>query len=1334
MRHRRPSWPFQILVLAARLSARVGLLLMLLYSSRAAAQLQVSCPNNWPTGECFPTGGTCPFLDLTWTVEGNTGPNTEVCQCAGTNVFYEACDLGYGGSTLCAPNVYGCGVACRVVTDYNRLCLLGNGAIEPIEPCSTPAAESPAATGGSGTDRPKAHQPPSKNGANSVSTTTGAAFFTHTDAVVGDLVFARNFNSRRLFSSGAFGSGWNTSLEERLDSVAPNGAVARNSDGNPQYYFDHNSSGVFASVLPRSAASWITAIACPAGLPTPGVCYQRAFRAGGSETYWRPPLQYGAAIPAKPVSATDAAGVLTAYSYDTQGRLSSVSRLGRSIVISYQGTSTQPWKVLDGSATVLATYDYTNGNLTKVTYADGGGYQYAYDASGRVTSVRDLEDKMIEAHTYDASTGVALTSELGEDASGNHAEKLTFSYGTPQVTQVESSPGHWSTYQVQTNTMTDALGNITTYTLSRQGGMARVTQVSGPCSSCGGGGGGNTQSWTYDDAGNVLTYTDGGGHKWTYTYDPANTGDLLTETTPAPENAQTVYTYFPDGRVQTITRPDGGVTSYTYGPAGPLTITESITDTQSRTTTMTYTPQGKLSTIQDPRGKTTTLSYDASTFDLKTVTNPLQKTTTFGYDALGRRTSVKDALLHTTSTLYGDGVHVTSTINPDSTHTDFTYDKGGRRKTVTDPLGHVTAYGYDAYGRLQTVTTKASATADANSVTTYGYDLMSNLKTITDARNKVTTFEYDNFNRVKKVIYPPGPSAGGPFESVTYDPTGNLWTKTDRNGVVTTFTYDTNNRLTGKSYSDSTDPVTFTHDVNGRLKTASNSADSLTWTYDLAGQVRLEESLANGSAVTYDYDLGGNRVSMTLGGEEGEITIGALPEVTPYRTYTYDDASWLRKITRGENNFLFDYYDDGSRKTLTYPNGIVTTYTYDTRARLKTLTAALGATTVTSAAYTYDAAGNRLTKTMPDFSETYTPALPPDPSYRLGDVQRGGTTTEHYTYDPVGNRLSSLTDPTWIYGDRNELQSNGTAIFSYDLNGNLKTKSEGTVTWTYEWNAENQLTREKRNGNAVVAFAYDPLGRRVAISPQEAGNWRSTTMVYDGQSILRMTSGTTFYTTTTHLVHGPGIDQPLSREESVAQIPMSPWFTPDPPTVTYYHPDALGSIVARTDASGAVVTTIRYDAWGNVQAGAVDTYGFTGREWDGETGLYYYRARYYDPKIGRFIGEDPIGFKGGSNFYTYVRGNPIGRTDPSGLQDTCSSGCLDSICGYHQGCEEKQDLDAKCACHCADYPGEISICIEKCKDCHSANKSVRGACECACSFVAEDQRNGCRQACKGLPR
>jgi RHS repeat-associated protein len=179
-----------------------------------------------------------------------------------------------------------------------------------------------------------------------------------------------------------------------------------------------------------------------------------------------------------------------------------------------------------------------------------------------------------------------------------------------------------------------------------------------------------------------------------------------------------------------------------------------------------------------------------------------------------------------------------------------------------------------------------------------------------------------------------------------------------------------------------------------------------------------------------------------------------------------------------------------------------------------------------------------------------------------------------------------------------------------------------------EWNAENQLKRVLKNAATIATFAYDPLGRRV----EKVAGGTTTTFTYDGEDILRESAGAT----TTYYVHGPGIDEPLAKEISGSS--------------TYYHADALGSVLKMTNAAGTVTHEYRYDAFGKIEAGSTQGgHSFTGREWDSEIGLFYYRSRYYDPNIGRFISEDPIGLLGGPNLYTMVWNNPVGYIDPTWL-------------------------------------------------------------------------------------
>ena len=248
--------------------------------------------------------------------------------------------------------------------------------------------------------------------------------------------------------------------------------------------------------------------------------------------------------------------------------------------------------------------------------------------------------------------------------------------------------------------------------------------------------------------------------------------------------------------------------------------------------------------------------------------------------------------------------------------------------------------------------------------------------------------------------------------------------------------------------------------------------------------------------------------------------------------------------------------------------------------------------------------------------------------------------TEIYSYDPVGNRLASQKNNTYSYNAANQLVTENGSTYTYDKNGNLIQKAGSDEFASYFYNYENRLIKVERTEGAsviVANYSYDPFGRRIEKKVTENGSTTTTRFFYDNEDILfeydeNGSIGNQY-------VHGPGIDEPLALIQKKGNY--------------YYHSDGLGSIVAITDESAKVVQDYDYYYFGelkNQKNRIKQPYKYTGREWDKETGLYFYRARYYDPEIGRFTQKDPIGFRGGINLYGYVGGNPLNFIDPWGLQ------------------------------------------------------------------------------------
>src|SRR6202171_5117942 len=204
---------------------------------------------------------------------------------------------------------------------------------------------------------------------------------------------------------------------------------------------------------------------------------------------------------------------------------------------------------------------------------------------------------------------------------------------------------------------------------------------------------------------------------------------------------------------------------------------------------------------------------------------------------------------------------------------------------------------------------------------------------------------------------------------------------------------------------------------------------------------------------------------------------------------------------------------------------------------------------------------------------------------------------------------------------------------SLDNNGNTLSKVVGSNTTSYAWDFENRMSSVTLPGNGgAVSFKYDPFGRRIYKS-STAG---TSVYAYDGDNLIEETNSSG--AVVARYAEPKNTDEPLAMLRSGA--------------TSYYHADGLGSVTSLSSPAGSIANTYTYDSFGKLTASTgslVNSSRYTARESDIETGLYYYRARYYDPAIGRFLSEDPIGFNGGENFYAYTRNNPVDLKDPFGL-------------------------------------------------------------------------------------
>jgi RHS repeat-associated protein len=223
------------------------------------------------------------------------------------------------------------------------------------------------------------------------------------------------------------------------------------------------------------------------------------------------------------------------------------------------------------------------------------------------------------------------------------------------------------------------------------------------------------------------------------------------------------------------------------------------------------------------------------------------------------------------------------------------------------------------------------------------------------------------------------------------------------------------------------------------------------------------------------------------------------------------------------------------------------------------------------------------------------------------------------------------------------LTSDSSGSYSYDANGNTLSDASGK---SYSWDFENQLTQAVVPGTGTVTFKYDPFGRRI----QKSGPNFTGIFLYDGANLIETVSASG--TEISSYTETQNIDEPLAEHRGS--------------TTNYYSADGLGSITSLSSSTGTLADTYTYDSFGNLTASTgtiTNPFQYTGRDYDPESGLRYYRTRYYDPSGGRFISEDMARFDGGINFYRYVGNSPTKLIDPYGLgpvnpQDMASLGGL----------------------------------------------------------------------------
>ncbi|MFC1851214.1 RHS repeat-associated core domain-containing protein [candidate division CSSED10-310 bacterium] len=918
----------------------------------------------------------------------------------------------------------------------------------------------------------------------------------------------------------------------------------------------------------------------------------------------------------KLISWQDAQGNVVNLAYSSNVLTSISNNFGKSISISYNG---------DGFINTVT--DHTGRSVSYIYDADdllvsildplAAQAKYEYDTEGRLTKVyrpTDLVSPLV-TNTYDPFDRVI---------SQDDAETNTYTYHYALVRTEEVDPeGNSRIFnyddQGQTIGTEDALGKKTAY--------------------------------EYDGLKRLITMTMPEGNGLEYSYDGSTDSisniSIFPKTGSVQSPRVTNFTYDPTtGKVASVTDALGRTVSYTYDGSGNVTRIEyPIVDSQIPTTNLTYNARGQVTQVEDPIGMIKNRTYDPSTAEASSITydqSGLNISTNTTYDSVGNITGFTDARGNTYTYELNDNRQVTKVTYPAPLQFEARniFDQNrdlSRIDRQTDDGSHPwhqTSFTTTTFGK------PGSFTDDEGRSKSFVYNTIRKIWKIIDNAGNVSEYLYDERGLAHQSIDP----LGNINETYSYSDNGLATLLTDARGNSTSYVYDDFDRLSKQVFSDSSFQE-FSYDlVSNVTQQITRTGQTISYQYDDLNRM-VQKTYPGPITIQFEYDLGSRLTSATNHTGSVEFTYDnlgrMLTETHPggkIINHEYDANGNRTRITYPDGYYLTYTYDVLDRLTHIYENGatLIAQYTYDALSRLVSLSYQNG----TSVNYVYDYAGYLTSQVFNFSNETVSFTYTYDTTSRLSSV-----TTSDGSFDYV---LSSETDTSYTSNNLNQYDMVGGVGYSYDLNGNLT--SDGTNTFIYD--ATNKLM-SVTTATQSVSFEYNALGQRAS----KTVDGTTTSYVYDGSNLIAEynQSGSMIR----RYIYGSTVDCPLLMKTAGGDY--------------YFFQNRHGSVIALSDVLGERTETFSYSPYGkpNQSSTLGNPYLFNGKIYDAETGLYYFRARYYTPEIGRFLSADPIGPAGGSfNLYVYCNNDPVNTIDPTGMDmENYSTG----FWGYAQPVEYGQE-------------------------------------------------------------
>jgi RHS repeat-associated protein len=936
-------------------------------------------------------------------------------------------------------------------------------------------------------------------------------------------------------------------------------------------------------------------------------------------------------------------------------------------------------------------YTYNNrGNLSGMNSYNKISSNYSTNIFNQVTS------ETIKSKLIDSLSPLSYTGDYSYDKNGNLETETTNSGSLTR------SATYKHDLRNNLRSVNDSIRGLTLYNYDKND---NVTSIYGP------GGtmsftynmrdlvhtttiGDETYIFTYDGNGNMLTFTDPYGYTTTYGYDGYDRLSMVKD----PLNNVTLIGRSQFGNLLSLKHLDENGQNLLFNslrindPLGRMTsYTIKMPDGEDINYTITYEEDGKKIKIKDPMQRESIVEKNKDG-RVKKVTDAAGNMTEYFYeDGRGNATRVLETVksadgqvTETYETQYEYNAHnkIEKIIDPQLFETVFYYDNMGNLTGTEDAEENKVTHEYDHLGR-RTKTIKyfkdgqkietffeyyPANTYNPNDIENPGqYSPSNRLKSITDDKGNKTTYEYDHHNRIKKITYP-----DESFIEYTYDKVEagtndkgetvyyRLLIEEQRDGTIVKHYFDQVQRLMKREIIPAEGAVgttleTFEYDGLSRINKAADNDSELNFYYDRASRLDWEKRANKLIDYTYDklsnlrkiqypntrlFERGFDQLNRMNLIKENNITIADMTHIgRSYRllrkqygngdliNYLYDQGRRLEyKETKNKNSDLINHYKYGYNK--------VHMKTYEQRLHES------GKGNVMAYDELY-----RLTNMKFNV---------PDPTIENPtDFEKEKTTN----FDKLDNILSMVenfngqtkTITTDIpensdYSKLNQYASFDQWGLSYDKKGN--TTQKGTLQLSYDY--RNQLvTAVDAPSNTQVEMKYDVLGRRIQKSVSVGSQTKIENYYHSGHQVIEVRDENDQLLR--QYIYGNGIDEIIRMDKYEGA------------TVTsyYYHTDANGSVTAITDANGQLVERVTYDIYGmptfwdaagnEIPKSSIgNNILFHGREYDYELNLYYFRARYYDPIMGRFLSIDPMGYADSMNMYQGFNMNPLNFVDPMG--------------------------------------------------------------------------------------